>query len=139
MPIAKGGLNLLPILDQTLALQVSDILRVSSEPQPLWARLTKYWLADSMRSIKPEWRTLLGNNVPKHVIGLKPIQHALILPPLKMFCKINTSQNINVRTIRSVLTSSAKTQVPGRHAQDLFLKTQSQWKEIFGHNFQTLG
>jgi len=53
MPIAKGGLNLLPILDQALALQVSDTLRVSCEPQPLCARLTKYWLADSMRNLKP--------------------------------------------------------------------------------------
>jgi len=139
MPISKGGLNLLPILDQALSLQISDTLGIADEPQHLWARLVKYWLADAMRSLKPEWRKLLGNNVPKHVIGLKPIQHALIVPPLKLFGKTTTSKNENVRTIRSVLTSSAQTQVPGRHAQDLFHKTYSEWKEIFGHDFQTLG
>ena len=138
IPIAKGGLNLLPILDQALSLQISDMLRITCQPQPLWAGLAKYWLADSLRSLKPEWRKLLGNNAPKFVIGMKPLQHALIMPPLKLFCKSN-SKTQSVRTIRTVLTSSAKIQVPGRHARDLFHKTESEWKQIFKHDFQTLG
>ena len=138
-PISKGGLNLLPITEQALALQISDMLRIAHDPQPLWARIIKYWLADSIRNIKPEWRNLLGNSALKHVIGKKPIQHTLLLPPLKFFCATNTSKNENVRTIRSVLRSSVKLQIPGPTAQDLFLKTQNEWKEIFDHNFETLG
>jgi len=64
IPIAKGGLNLLPILDQALALQISDVLRIAHKPQPLWAGLTKYWLADYMLSMKSEWKNLLRNNAP---------------------------------------------------------------------------
>jgi len=80
LPLDRGGINFLPFLKQCAALQISDLMHMCADDEPLWCPYAKYWIADRVKDLAPEWRGLANNNRPKHVIGKKPNHYETLMP-----------------------------------------------------------
>ena len=83
LPFEKGGVNLLPVRTQCVALQLQDLCKMGDDEGPLWVHFARYWLGDRVSGFLKEWKKLRSNSLPKHVIGQKPNHHREILPYAK--------------------------------------------------------
>ena len=82
-PLNQGGINILPLLQQSVALQIKDLWSIHREKKPPWVFFLMYWLLDNLRFLFPE-TSHLATNTPKHVIGPKPRHHSDMLSFLKL-------------------------------------------------------
>ena len=103
LPLDKGGVNLLPILKQCVALQVSDLLHMCTVDEPPWCEFAKYWIGDRVKGLLPEWRGFANNNRPKHVIGPKPQHFEILLPYVKKALNGLDGKTPTIKAIRRVL------------------------------------
>ena len=102
-PLNKGGINILPIFQQCVALQIKDLWRIKLEEKPPWIFFEIYWLIDRLRTLFPELLNL-ATNTPKHVIGPKPRHHSDILLSLGLAQgELSNSQVVSTGKIRMSL------------------------------------
>ena len=137
LPFEKGGVNLIPVDTQCIALQLQDFLKIGDDAGPSWVHFTRYWLGDRVGSLLKEWKKLKSNSLPKHVIGEKPLHHREILPhALEVFPKIcpRTSTAQSIRKQIQKKDSLTETAVKARrYIQNLIPTVKICWKSMSKH------
>ena len=107
LPIARGGINALPMDTQCSALQIHDFMELGNEEQPVWCSLAKYWIIHDIRDLAPEWRQIYDRTPLKHVVGRRPNWHVELLGNLKnVLINLGTHKDLTVKKIRAGLTLS---------------------------------
>lgn len=80
LPFDRGGVNLLPVRTQCIALQLQDFLKFGDDDAPTWVLFTRYWLSDRIAKVLENWKKFRSNSLLKHVVGTKPLHHITLLP-----------------------------------------------------------
>eukprot|EP00111_Clytia_hemisphaerica_P010113 TCONS_00029571-protein len=113
--IPQGGINLLSVSAQGLALRLHDLLEMGKENQPLWCYLAGYWLIHDLRNLRPAWSDTYARSHVKHVAGPLPTWHAELLMKLKIVLpKLKDVKPLTVAKIRGALGDEQPPEVIAR-------------------------
>ena len=104
-PVLKGGLGLLHVFRQCVALQLNDLNRLKNDHRPFWGDLVRFWGAVPLRGLLPRWSSLHNEPGPTHILGKKPLHHGLLFEQARTLCSRITDPNRDppVREIRGLL------------------------------------
>ena len=138
-PIEQGGIGLLPPLDQTYALQVSDLFLIGEQVPPAWIFYARYWVSSKVFRFHQDWNFLNTNRFPRNVQGKVPLHLDVLLRRLKDCVQLKAKTASNIRrhlTSKFEMLSPLPSQI-----QDLrdHVKYRVDWKTMYQHNFNTIG
>ena len=140
-PLKNGGLNILNITNQNLALLIKHTLQITDQNnQTPWTFLAKYWLSHVVGNLNKSWQSLKFNNqTPKHIGTNIPTYYQKQIHTLKEHKNFfETITKITTKNIYNQLQTEKNTQTLLRC--ETFWNTKFQkvlpWKNIWKHNFQ---